>query len=265
MQTFTLLAGLTRISVPGTIVSAELMTYDAVVFLHTGEEALDQNQRDVLQEYVRRGKGFVGIGASCRRVVSGQLSTFDELLGATCPTNATSAFLQSPQAATVLVNDRFARRWSLHYPHSYSMRPFCFRSHPSTKHFPLKWNATDLWLDFSPSPRLKNHVLLSVSEKTFRGGRMGADHPISWCKMASRGSFAPRVSISLPPSHHFAVHLQVDRGLLVSETPLAPGGRKMTCSWRMFSRELLGLLAHCLVTVTRPSIRSGRSKWSTRA
>ena len=40
---------------------------------------------------------------------------------------------------------------------------------------------SDEWYDFRTDPRPAVHVLATLDEGTYTGGRMGADHPIAWC------------------------------------------------------------------------------------
>ncbi len=53
-------------------------------------------------------------------------------------------------------------------------------SHRSTRHLPIRWTRTDEWYDFRSDLDRDITVLIRIDEATYRGGRMGADHPISW-------------------------------------------------------------------------------------
>jgi hypothetical protein len=88
------------------------------------------------------------------------------------------------------------------------------RFHPSTEILPEYWQRTDVWYfhfslslslscyfhlfnchlsmffgrwDYDRNPRGKVHVLATVNERTYNGGKMGADHPISWCQLYDGG------------------------------------------------------------------------------
>src|SRR5207248_3256273 len=39
---------------------------------------------------------------------------------------------------------------------------------------------TDEWYNFASNPRGKVNVLMTIDERTYKGGTMGADHPIAW-------------------------------------------------------------------------------------
>ena len=53
-------------------------------------------------------------------------------------------------------------------------------SHESTRHLPIDWKRTDEWCDFRDDLDRDITVLIRIDETTYRGGRMGADHPLSW-------------------------------------------------------------------------------------
>ena len=46
---------------------------------------------------------------------------------------------------------------------------------------------TDEWYNFITSPRGQARVLASLDETTYKGGTMGKDHPIAWCKQVGKG------------------------------------------------------------------------------
>jgi type 1 glutamine amidotransferase len=61
------------------------------------------------------------------------------------------------------------------------------RAHPATAHLPAVWQRTDEHYDFRTNPRATARVLATLDESTYSGGRMGADHPITWCKPVQDG------------------------------------------------------------------------------
>ncbi len=60
-------------------------------------------------------------------------------------------------------------------------------NHPSTIGSPERWVRTDEWYNFIASPRNKARVLASLDETTYKGGTMGKDHPIAWCRKMGKG------------------------------------------------------------------------------
>ncbi|MCU0491987.1 MAG: ThuA domain-containing protein [Chloroflexaceae bacterium] len=129
---------------------ANLAQYQAVVFLQTTGDLLDENQQNALQRYIRAGGGFVGIHAAADAEYD--WPWYGELVGA--------YFKSHPaiQQATLVVENR---------------------THPSTRHLPERWTRTDEWYNFRTNPRPNVSVLISLDESSYQGGDMG-DHPIAW-------------------------------------------------------------------------------------
>jgi type 1 glutamine amidotransferase/glucose/arabinose dehydrogenase/mono/diheme cytochrome c family protein len=128
-----------------------LSSYDAVVFLSTSGNVLNDEQQAAFEDYIRQGGGFVGIhGAAATEY---DWTWYGNLVGA--------FFDDHPQVqeATVRVVDA---------------------EHPSTLHLPSPWTWTDEWYNFRSNPTDSVHVLLTVDEASYDGGTMGDDHPIAW-------------------------------------------------------------------------------------
>jgi hypothetical protein len=51
------------------------------------------------------------------------------------------------------------------------------------------WEWFDEWYNFSSNPRAQSgtHVLLTVDESSYTGGKHGQDHPIAWCRELEGG------------------------------------------------------------------------------
>ena len=134
--------------------TANLARYDAVVFLMTSGEIFDTSQEAAFRRYIESGGGFVGIHSASDTMYSwpwygGLVGSFNNIV------NKHSSI----QPAVLHVED----------PHT-----------PSTDMLPSYWRRTDEWYNFVINPRPAVHVLLTVDERTYTGGIMGADHPISW-------------------------------------------------------------------------------------
>jgi type 1 glutamine amidotransferase len=129
-----------------------------VVFLNTSGTVLDNGQRDALAAHVRAGGGYVGV--HCASASEYDWPEYGDLIGAW--------FDRHPevQPATLRVEDP---------------------GHPATAHLPQSWERVDEWYDFRTNPRPYVHVLLTVDEASYRGGGMGADHPLAWCRSYGRG------------------------------------------------------------------------------
>jgi type 1 glutamine amidotransferase len=128
-----------------------LKRFAAVVFLSNTQRVLDSAGRAAFQRYVRSGGGYVGIHASSNAELD--WPWYGDLMGA--------RFRQHPkvQAGVVSVADS---------------------THLSTRCLPAKWNRPDEWYNFKTPPIQGARVLLTIDEKSYEGGTMGADHPLAW-------------------------------------------------------------------------------------
>ncbi|WP_374165521.1 ThuA domain-containing protein [Arcticibacter sp. MXS-1] len=134
----------------GAFSSSNLKKYDAVVFLNTTHEVLDDQQQNAFEQYIRSGKGFVGVHAATDTEY--EWPWFNKLVGA--------YFTNHPkvQEAKILVKDK---------------------NHPSTSHLPSVWVHIDEWYNFKNiNPDIK--VLAWLDEKSYEGGQNGDQHPIAW-------------------------------------------------------------------------------------
>jgi type 1 glutamine amidotransferase len=116
---------------------------------------LDDSELAAFQGYIRGGGGYVGLHAATDTMHT--VPWYSKLSG------GGARFVNHPaqQTATMRVEDP---------------------THPSTEHLPRTWVRFDEWYNFSSNPRDSVRVLLTLDESTYTGGRMGADHPISWCQ-----------------------------------------------------------------------------------
>jgi cytochrome c len=138
--------------------AAELARYKVVVFLCTTGDILDTDQKAAFERYIRSGGGFVGIHSASDTEY--QWAWYGRLVGA--------YFASHPeiQHATVRIEDL---------------------GHASTEGLPATWERSDEWYNFRSNPRGKVHVLATLDEATYAGGKMGADHPIAWCQEIDGG------------------------------------------------------------------------------
>ncbi|RAK70598.1 ThuA domain-containing protein [Hymenobacter edaphi] len=134
----------------GYFTPAKLKHYRAVVFLNTTHDVLDAAQQAAFEQYIRAGRGFVGVHAATDTEYD--WPWYNGLVGA--------YFDNHPkvQPATVRITDA---------------------SHPATAGLPAAWPRTDEWYNFrNLAPDL--HVLATVDETSYSGGTHGAHHPIAW-------------------------------------------------------------------------------------
>jgi type 1 glutamine amidotransferase len=127
-----------------------LKKYDAVIFLNTTGDVLDETQKQNFQRFIQSGKGYVGIHAASDTEYN--WPWYGALVG--------GYFVSHPavQEAHIQVENR---------------------KHISTKHLPKTWIHRDEWYDFKDvKPGL--HILMALDETTYKGGKMGKFHPIAW-------------------------------------------------------------------------------------
>ncbi|CAM3674017.1 ThuA domain-containing protein [Sphingobacterium prati] len=127
-----------------------LKKYDAIIFLSTTGNILDETQQDAFVRYIQSGKGFVGIHAATDTEF--EWPWYNGLVGA--------YFSSHPavQKAKLDVIDR---------------------KHAATKHLDPIWWHKDEWYNFK-DVKEGLHVLMNLDEKSYNGGKMGDHHPISW-------------------------------------------------------------------------------------
>lgn len=129
----------------------KLANFDVIVFLLTTGNVLDSVQQNVFRDFIRSGKGFVGIHSASDTEYN--WTWYGGLVGA--------YFKDHPQIqqATIVKIDT---------------------AHQACKHLPERWMRTDEWYNFKTVPSLVN-ILLTVDESTYEGGTHGDNHPVSWC------------------------------------------------------------------------------------
>lgn len=129
---------------------ANLKQYNLVVFLSTTGNLFDTLQKQAFQRYVRNGGGVAGIHAATDAEY--KWPWFGKLMG--------GYFESHPQQQTAkLLVSAYA--------------------HPATKNIPGVWKRFDEWYNYK---ELNNdvHVLLTLDERSYTGGKNGEFHPISW-------------------------------------------------------------------------------------
>ncbi|MFF0433955.1 ThuA domain-containing protein [Streptomyces sp. NPDC004327] len=154
-------AGLTAESTedPAALTPARLARCAAVVLLSTTGTVLTDEGRSAFEAYVRGGGGVLAVHAAAN--AEPDWPFYGELLG--------TRFGGHPeiQPGTVLVDDA---------------------GHPATAALPARWEWTDEWYNFTANPRAAGvRVLARADETRYRGGTLGADHPLVWCREAVPG------------------------------------------------------------------------------
>ena len=136
-----------------------LAGYDAVVWLSTTGDVLDEDQQAAFESYIQSGGGYAGIHAASDTHYDWEW--YGQLVG-----GYFDGHPPGTQDAEVWVTDQ---------------------AHPSTDMLPSSWDRHDEWYDFHINPRGDVHVLATLNEDSYiddigdYDGMMGDDHPIAWC------------------------------------------------------------------------------------
>ena len=145
---------------PAEFTPGNLTRFDAVVFLNTTGDVLNDAQQEAFSAYLHDGGGYVGVHGAAD--TENEWPFYGQLLGG-------AWFITHPavQEATVVVEDAH---------------------HPAMSHLPERWVRTDEWYEFTANPRARVHVLASLDETTYNvAGGMG-DHPIAWTVPVGNGA-----------------------------------------------------------------------------
>ncbi len=134
-----------------------LSKYAAVVFLSTTGDVLDNYQEASFERYIQGGGGYMGIHAASDTEY--EWGWYGRLAG--------GYFLEHPGMSDTFPN---VQQGVLDVKN---------HDHAATKHLPEKWTRTDEWYSF----KKLNHevkVLMTIDEKSYRGGKNGDYHPMAW-------------------------------------------------------------------------------------
>ncbi len=135
---------------------AQLSTFNAIVFLNTTLDVLDDSQQIAMERFIQAGGGFVGIHAAADTEWEGDWHWYRRLLG--------GVFKSHPNEPSNVQNARVVLRDA---------------HHPATEATPATFEIADEWYDYRDFYEFTK-VLLTVDEKTYRGGKHGDYHPITW-------------------------------------------------------------------------------------
>ena len=148
-----------------------LKDFRAVVLLADIGSPLSDDQKAAFAAYYKDGGGLLAVGSAIES--EPQWAYLTELLGTRADGEAIAA-----TDATIKVADR---------------------GHEASKTLPEYWTRSDRFYNFKANVRGFAHVLATVDEKTYTGGKMKdlADHPVAWCKDFQGGrSFYTNVGAS---------------------------------------------------------------------
>jgi type 1 glutamine amidotransferase len=139
--------------------ASSLRRYSAIVLLHPTGEYLTTEQVSVLQSFVHSGGGIVAIHAASAGLHGSQW--YKSLMGTLFDSHP------DPEEGTVLIEAANA---------DHPILAGCAGKRQQ------RW--MDEWYNFTSHPRKNGNlkVLLRGDPSTFKGGKMGSDHPLAWCQ-----------------------------------------------------------------------------------
>jgi type 1 glutamine amidotransferase len=139
-------------------VDANLKKYAAIIFCNTsGRNLFTTDQQAAIKRYIQAGGGFMGIhcaGCNYANLKPGEVDWpwYHQMVGATFTNHP------NPQNAEFDITDQ---------------------QNAATAHLPARWLWHEELYNFKDiQPDIK--VILKVDEKTYKGGQVGADHPMAW-------------------------------------------------------------------------------------
>lgn len=134
-----------------------LKDYQVVMFLNTTGDVLDGTQEKVFEQYIRSGRGYVGVHSASDTEKSWPF--YETLVGAIFNGHPAT------QLAKIQVVDK---------------------NHPATAHLSDIWERTDEWYNFRKLPA-DVKVLLKMDTKSYSGSGHGDNHPMCWYHAVDAG------------------------------------------------------------------------------
>jgi cytochrome c len=137
----------------GSFHTANLKKYNAVVFLSTTGDVLNDAQQEEFERYIQAGGGFVGIhaAADCEY----EWPWYGRLVGA--------YFLDHPMPDNVQKGKFYVTG----------------KNNFATRDLPDSFERSDEFYSFKKIDPTIN-VLVKIDETSYKGGKNGGDHPMSW-------------------------------------------------------------------------------------
>ncbi|MEO8711125.1 MAG: ThuA domain-containing protein, partial [Parafilimonas sp.] len=135
-----------------------LKNYSAVIFLSTTGDVLNYRQEAAFERYIQSGGGFVGVHSATDTEYD--WGWYGRLVGA--------YFYDHPG-----IHDSFP-----------NVQPGVLnvvdQTNISTKHLPKEWKRTDEFYSFKKFDSADVHVLITIDESSYQGGKRMGYHPMAW-------------------------------------------------------------------------------------
>ena len=142
--------------------ATNLARFRVVLFLSATGDVLNPGQEAAFRDYVQGGGGFVAIHGA----VFGPNACEDKWSWYGGVFNCAFSNHSAVVPAQVKIEDA---------------------TQPSTAGLPTRWSRKDEWYNFAGTPRGQARLLATVDESTYKGGAMGNDHPMTWCRRVGQG------------------------------------------------------------------------------
>jgi glucose/arabinose dehydrogenase/cytochrome c551/c552 len=135
-----------------------LKKYSAIIFLCTTGDVLDYRQAAALERYIQSGGGYVGVHSATDTEYD--WGWYGRLVGA--------YFYDHPGIHDSSPNVQ---------PGMYNVVD---QGNNSTKHLPKQWKRTDEFYSFKKFDSADVHVLITIDENSYHGGKRMGYHPMAW-------------------------------------------------------------------------------------
>jgi cytochrome c len=147
---------------PNAFTATNLARFQAILFLSVTGDVLNSDQENALKNYVESGGGFVAIHGAIfgPSACEAHWQWYGQMFCCTFTNHS------AVMPGDVLIQDP---------------------THPSSAGLPTRWQRADEWYNYTDNPRSCSHVIAVVDEATYRGGLVGKDHPITWCRRVGQG------------------------------------------------------------------------------
>jgi len=143
------------------ITRERLREVDCLLFITTGELPMSEDQKRAIVDFVKEGKGFVGVH------------------------NATDTFYKFPEYGEMI--------GGYFNGHPWTQEVYVIvedRNHPSTRHLPERFKVKEEVYTFRNWSREKTHVLISLDNSSVdlsKGTRPDHDYALAWCHSYGKG------------------------------------------------------------------------------
>lgn len=135
---------------------AQLREFNAIVFLNTWRDVLNDDQQLAMERFIQAGGGFVGIHSAADTEWEGDWHWYRKLVGA--------VFKSHPEEPSSIQRARLN---------------VVNHNHSATADLPETFELIDEWYDYYDlNPHRTD--LLTLDEKSYIGGTHGEYHPITW-------------------------------------------------------------------------------------